>query len=97
MGEALARGAATRRDQDECRALQARAAHLSARELEVLRGVVAGLLSKQIAAGLGITERTVKAHRHSIMTKLGVASVAELVRLADRLAITQPLAAARGP
>lgn len=93
--EALARGTAMRQNRDECQALEALAAHLSARELEVLRSVVAGLLSKQIAAELGITERTVKAHRHSIMTKLGVASVAELVRLADRIAITQPPAGAR--
>jgi FixJ family two-component response regulator len=65
-------------------------------ELEVLRGVVGGLLGKQIADELGITERTVKAHRHSIMAKLGVVSVAELVRLADRIAISHAPAAPHG-
>lgn len=56
---------------------------LSARECEVLRGVLRGNLNKQIAADLGIHERTVKLHRSSVTTKLGVHSVAELTRLAQ--------------
>lgn len=56
---------------------------LSAREGEVLRGVLRGSLNKQIAADLGIHERTVKLHRSSVTTKLGVHSVAELTRLAQ--------------
>jgi FixJ family two-component response regulator len=55
---------------------------LSPREREVLEMVIAGLLSKQIARRLEITERTVKAHRHSLMEKTEVDSVAELVELA---------------
>lgn len=63
-------------------ALRARFAHLSERELEVLRHVVRGRMNKQIAADLGIHERTVKLHRSAITTKLGVRSAAELASLA---------------
>ena len=54
---------------------------LSPREREVMEFVVKGLLNKQIAAELGISEKTVKAHRANVMHKTGVRSVAELVRL----------------
>jgi FixJ family two-component response regulator len=47
--------------------------------------VVAGRLNKQIAAELGMAERTVKAHRAQVMVKMGATSLAELVRLADRM------------
>ena len=57
---------------------------LSDREREVLRHVLQGQLNKQIAADLGIHERTVKLHRTHITTKLGVHSVAELSRLVQR-------------
>ena len=57
---------------------------LTLREKEVLRWIVAGKLNKQIAYELGISERTVKAHRSQIMQKTGVSSVAELVRLAEK-------------
>jgi FixJ family two-component response regulator len=63
-------------------ALRTRLAHLSERELEVLRHVVRGRMNKQIAADLGIHERTVKLHRSAITTKLGVRSAAELASLA---------------
>lgn len=56
-------------------------ATLTPRELEVLRGVIAGCLNKQIAAELGTTEKTVKVHRGRVMEKLEVHSVAELVRM----------------
>jgi two-component system response regulator FixJ len=56
---------------------------LTEREREVLRHVLLGKLNKQIAADLGIHERTVKLHRTSLTTKLGVHSVAELTRLAQ--------------
>jgi FixJ family two-component response regulator len=59
---------------------------LTPREREVLERVVIGRLNKQIAAELGITERTVKAHRGQIMTKMRVDSVARLVHIADQLA-----------
>ena len=63
-------------------ALRTRFAHLTERELEVLRHVVRGRMNKQIAADLGIHERTVKLHRSAITTKLGVRSAAELASLA---------------
>jgi FixJ family two-component response regulator len=72
------------------RELQNRYANLTPREREVLAHVVGGKLNKQIAFDLGTVERTIKAHRASIMEKLGVQSVAELVRLAQELGI-QPL------
>jgi len=53
------------------------------REHEVLRGIIMGLRNKQIAAELAICEKTVKVHRAHIMEKLGVRSVAELVRMAE--------------
>ena len=60
---------------------------LTPREFEVMRFVVAGLLNKQIAYKLGITEDTVKIHRGRMMSKMGVASVADLVRLTQRACI----------
>ena len=67
--------------------LQERLAGLTPREREVLGHVVAGKLNKQIAADLGTGEQTVKVHRGRLMRKLGVRSVAELVRVAERLGI----------
>jgi len=72
------------------RDLQNRYEYLTPREREVLAHIVSGKLNKQIAFDLGTTERTIKAHRASIMEKLGVQSVAELVRLAQELGI-QPI------
>ena len=69
------------------RELQNRFDNLSPREREVLVHVVSGKLNKQIAFDLGAAERTIKAHRASIMEKLQVQSVAELVRLAQELGI----------
>ncbi len=56
---------------------------LSERERETMSWVITGALNKQIAGELGIAERTVKAHRAKVMEKMGVVSVAELVRLCD--------------
>jgi FixJ family two-component response regulator len=72
------------------RELHDRYATLTPREREVLVHVVSGKLNKQIAFDLGTAERTVKAHRASIMEKLCVQSLAELVRVAQELGI-QPL------
>lgn len=60
---------------------------LSKREHEVMTQVITGKLNKQIARRLGITEYTVKVHRGRVMEKTGVPSLAELVRLCDRLGI----------
>jgi FixJ family two-component response regulator len=72
------------------RELHDRYDNLTPREREVLIHVVSGKLNKQIAYNLGTAERTIKAHRASIMDKLGVQSIAELARLAQELGI-QPL------
>lgn len=60
-----------------------RIATLSDRERETMAWVISGALNKQIADGLGIAERTVKFHRSKVMEKMGVVSVADLVRLCD--------------
>jgi RNA polymerase sigma factor (sigma-70 family) len=57
---------------------------LTPREFEVMQLVIAGMLNKQIAGELGTAEKTVKVHRHRVMQKLGVTSVAELVRLVEK-------------
>ena len=74
-------------DLKEIRAIERRLAALTTRELEVLRHVISGALNKQIAAKLGLSEKTIKAHRGSFMKKLSVRSVAELVRLAEKAGI----------
>jgi FixJ family two-component response regulator len=66
--------------------VQKRFSSLTARERQVLDGVVAGLLNKQIAADLGIVEKTVKVHRARAVAKMGARSTAELVRMAASLA-----------
>lgn len=61
---------------------------LTTREKEVLRWLITGKLNKQIAYALGISERTIKAHRSRVMEKTKVSSVAELVRLAEKVNIS---------
>jgi FixJ family two-component response regulator len=61
---------------------------LTAREFEVMQLVLTGMLNKQIAGELGTAEKTVKVHRGRVMQKLGVTSVAELVRLVQRACLT---------
>jgi FixJ family two-component response regulator len=78
---ALDRDARERAGRARLEALRARFTALTSREREVLQHVVQGKLNKQIAYDLGIHERTVKLHRTSITTKLGVYSVAELTKL----------------
>jgi FixJ family two-component response regulator len=60
---------------------------LTPREFDVLKGVIAGMLNKQIAAQFGTTEGTIKVHRGRVMEKMGVTSVAELVVLAQKAGI----------
>jgi FixJ family two-component response regulator len=64
--------------------INAKLAMLTPREREVMTHVIAGRLNKQIAADLGTVEKTVKVHRGRVMNKLGVRSVADLVRLAEK-------------
>jgi FixJ family two-component response regulator len=67
--------------------VQARFEILTPREREVLTLVAAGLMNKQIAAEIGIAEITVKIHRGNVMKKMGVKSLADLVRIAEKLGI----------
>lgn len=69
---------------------QRRVKTLTPREAEVFALVVTGMLNKQIASALGIAEKTVKVHRARVMEKMRAGSVAELVRLADRLGVIVP-------
>ena len=70
--------------------LRERLSTLSPRESEVLLHVAAGNLNKQIAADLGIAEKTVKVHRGRVMHKLKVQSVADLVRLVEKIGLSLP-------
>ena len=70
--------------------VQQRVKTLTAREMEVFALVVTGMLNKQIAAALGIAEKTVKVHRARVMDKMRAGSVAELVRLADEVGVIVP-------
>ena len=77
-----------RREQQAAKASFAeRIAVLTPREHEVMTYVLTGMLNKQIAAGLGISEETIKIHRGRVMQKLNIVSVAELVRLCERAGI----------
>lgn len=79
----------------EMAVIKARLAKLTPREREVLSHVVAGRLNKQIAGDLGTAEKTVKVHRGRMMNKLGVRTVQDLVRLAERAGIVPQLADVR--
>lgn len=84
---ALQRDAERRQAGAEVDKIRARVATLTPREREVLAHVVSGQLNKEIAGDLGTVEQTIKVHRARVMEKMGVRSVAELVRLAARLGI----------
>jgi RNA polymerase sigma factor (sigma-70 family) len=73
-------------DQD-LRDLQARFETLTERERKVMTFVIAGLLNKQTAAQMGVSEVTVKVHRHRLMNKLGAKSLPDLVRMAENLRV----------
>ncbi|HEY9505417.1 MAG TPA: response regulator [Gemmatimonadales bacterium] len=85
VGRALRRDARTRRLMAEIGEACERFDLLTPREREVFALVVKGHLNKQIAGRLGTTEQTVKVHRGRVMQKMGVASLAQLVHLAERL------------
>lgn len=85
--EALATDRRRRRSHDERDRIAERLAALTERERQVLQQVVAGRLNKQIAADLGTVEKTIKFHRANLMRKMGVRSVAALVKLAERASI----------
>ena len=85
--EAVERDRRTRQHHEEIRELQNRYESLTAREQEVMQQVVSGLLNKQVAAELNITEYTVKIHRGRVMRKMHAESLADLVRMAENLEI----------
>jgi FixJ family two-component response regulator len=86
--KALEHDRAARRQRMETAELRARFDALTSREREVMRLVVAGLLNKQIAGELGTSEITVKIHRSQVMKKMGAGSLAELVRMTEKLGIS---------
>jgi len=85
IAQAIDKDRAARRQRAEVAAVRVRYATLTPRENEVASKVIRGLLNKQVAADLGVTEVTVKVHRRHIMEKMQASSLAELVRMIERL------------
>lgn len=85
--EALAINLKLTGEKDVQRKIQAKISRLTSREYEIMTYVITGMLNKNIAASLNISEKTVKAHRGKVMEKLEVNSVAELVTLANKVGI----------
>jgi FixJ family two-component response regulator len=84
---AIERSRAALREESEMQALRSSYASLTPREREVMALVVSGLLNKQVAGELGISEITVKAHRGQMMRKMQADSLAALVTMASRLGL----------
>lgn len=87
IAQALARDRRAGAERAERREIQSRLDTLTPRESQVFRGVVTGSLNKQIAADLGIAEKTIKVHRARVMEKMKAGSLADLVRMALTLGI----------
>jgi len=97
VAQALARSAEDWQQRGEVAESRARLAKLSPREFEVFQLVIAGLLNKEIGAELGVSLRTIKTHRGRVMRKIGVLSVAELVRLAQKAGVAPAPHGPKGP
>ena len=87
VDQALAKDRALRQERAARARVEGSLAALTGRERQVLSQIVAGRLNKQIAFELGTVEKTVKFHRGNLMKKLGVRSIADLVRLAERAGV----------
>jgi FixJ family two-component response regulator len=83
----LERDRARRRSANDSSRLKASFDSLTPREQEIMGFVTAGLMNKQIAGEIGVSEITVKVHRGNVMRKMGAKSLAELVRMADALGV----------
>jgi FixJ family two-component response regulator len=83
--KALERDAAFRTRQAEVSETRRRVAQLTVRQRQIMTHVVAGRLNKQTAAELGVSENTIKVHRHRIMERMGAASLADLIHMLERL------------
>jgi FixJ family two-component response regulator len=88
IGQALDRDRAARHQRAELTELRGRYEQLTPREREVMGLVVAGRLNKQIAAALGTSEITIKIHRSQVMHKMQADSLADLVRMAEKLGVS---------
>jgi len=88
VNQALERERGRRAGREELQRYRERFESLTAREREVMKLVVTGMLNKQVADALGTAEKTIKAHRGQVMHKMQASSIAELVRMADRLGLS---------
>jgi len=89
LSRAEAMDAELRRLRSELNVMQTKVRTLTPREREVFTRVVAGRLNKQIAGELGTVEKTIKVHRSRMMEKLGIRTVADLVRMAEKLNLSK--------
>jgi len=87
ISEAIVLSQKNKEEKEEIRRAKSLTDNLTPRESEILKYLMTGMLNKQIAFELNITEHTVKLHRHSICEKLGVKSVPEIIRIADNAGI----------
>jgi FixJ family two-component response regulator len=95
VSQALARQAQNRQAGRELAELRRRAQSLSPREQQVMALVVSGMLNKQSGLQLGVAEKTIKVHRARVMRKMQAESLAELVRMADKIGVKTPQSPSR--